>query len=167
MSSKACFKCLVVKPLSDFYKHPMMGDGHLGKCKECAKADVRAHRAANLERIQEYDRMRGGLDYRKAFNAARAKTPDGAKIAAKAKAEWAARNQEKIKAERAAANAVRNGRLVRGPCETCGTTNKVQGHHDDYTKPLDVRWLCPKHHAEHHKKHREAARIVARALAKK
>lgn len=39
--------------------------------------------------------------------------------------------------------------LDRKPCEVCGAT-KVEAHHDDYTKPLDVRWLCKRHHAEVH-----------------
>ena len=54
------------------------------------------------------------------------------------------------KARNDVANALQSGRLTKGPCETCGATHKVHGHHDDYLKPLVVRWLCPKHHAEHH-----------------
>jgi len=46
--------------------------------------------------------------------------------------------------------AVRKGRLVQEPCEVCGEM-KVEGHHDDYAKPLEVRWLCRYHHDEHHK----------------
>ena len=46
-------------------------------------------------------------------------------------------------------NALKSGKLVRRPCEVCGDV-RVQAHHDDYTKPLDVRWLCPKHHHEVH-----------------
>lgn len=53
--------------------------------------------------------------------------------------------------------AVRKGALVPGPCETCGENGRmkdgrrnVQAHHDDYNKPLAVRWLCqPCHHEWH------------------
>ena len=44
--------------------------------------------------------------------------------------------------------------LERKPCEVCGET-KVEAHHDDYTKPLEVRWLCKRHHAEVHIRHEE------------
>lgn len=53
--------------------------------------------------------------------------------------------------------ALKTGRLVKGPCEFCGTRRKVVGHHDDYAKPLDVRWMCVTDHTKYHvKKAREA-----------
>jgi len=42
--------------------------------------------------------------------------------------------------------ALKTGKLTKGVCEVCGEP-EVHAHHDDYTKPLDVRWLCVKHHA--------------------
>jgi hypothetical protein len=63
---------------------------------------------------------------------------------------WAQINPDKKCAQEAVSAAVRAGRLVRQPCEKCGA--KAHAHHDDYSKPLDVRWLCPKHHTEHHLK---------------
>jgi hypothetical protein len=44
------------------------------------------------------------------------------------------------------------GKLIPKPCEECGAI--AQKHHDDYRKPLKVRWLCREHHLAHH---REAA----------
>ena len=55
-------------------------------------------------------------------------------------------NTEKIKARNAVNNALRDGRLHKEPCP-CGETN-VQGHHEDYSKLLDVEWLCSKHHID-------------------
>jgi hypothetical protein len=48
-------------------------------------------------------------------------------------------------------DALRAGTLVRQPCEVCGTKANIEAHHDDYAKPLDVRWLCRKHHAALHR----------------
>jgi len=127
---KVCFKCEQEKPVSEFYRHKMMADGHLNKCKECAKRDVRTHRAKS-DSVREYDRRRGNRQppgYIKAYRK---------------------QNPKKYAAHTAVANAIRDGRLQRQSCEVCGDTN-THGHHDDYSKPLDVRWLCPRHHRLHH-----------------
>lgn len=55
----------------------------------------------------------------------------------------------KVKTRMATRKAIANGDLVRGPCEVCGRSI-AEAHHDDYSKPLDVRWLCPHHHRQHH-----------------
>jgi len=60
-----------------------------------------------------------------------------------------ARSPEKVIAREMVQAEIRAGRLVRGTCEKCGLEN-AHAHHDDYTKPLDIRWLCPPHHREHH-----------------
>jgi len=39
IKEKKCFKCDLVLPLPEFYKHPGMRDGHLNKCKKCTKND--------------------------------------------------------------------------------------------------------------------------------
>jgi hypothetical protein len=67
-----------------------------------------------------------------------------------------ARYPEKYRAWNLAQAALRAGRIVKGPCEVCGTREDVQKHHDDYSRPLEIRWLCRAHHAEHHNRERAA-----------
>jgi len=61
------------------------------------------------------------------------------------------KDPKKWKARQAVRNAVYRGIIIKKPCKTCGEL-KVQGHHNDYNKPLKVIWLCSKHHKEQHKK---------------
>ncbi len=61
------------------------------------------------------------------------------------------RHPEKSKARDKVKKAVRSGRLVRQSCEVCGDLD-TQAHHDDYSEPLEVRWLCKFHHVQEHKK---------------
>lgn len=136
---KTCFKCSETKPLDEFYAHPMMGDGHLNKCKDCTKADVRANREARIEYYRAYDRQRAKqphrLEERDIYARSYRKTrPEGSPL--------------KRAARVAVGNAVRDGKLIKPPeCEVCSMPADVHGHHDDYTKPLDVIWVCVPCHA--------------------
>lgn len=147
---KKCNQCGQAYSLANFYKHPAMGDGHLGKCKECVKANVRANYRKNREHYRRYERERANLPHRVELRNAYAQTAEGRVAARRARRRYFERNPEKRRAHIMTGNAIRSGRLKRQPCEVCGDT-RVHAHHDDYAKPLDVRWLCPRHHAEHHK----------------
>ena len=132
---KKCFKCQCEKPFDAFYKHAMMGDGRLGKCKECTKADVNKHRQENLERIRAYDKMRASMPHRIASRNAIVKA-------------YEKRFPERKKAVSMLNNAVRDGKVKKHPCWVCG--NKAVAHHPDYSRPLDVVWLCQAHHKQTH-----------------
>jgi len=66
---KICFKCNLLKPLNDFYKHPEMPDGHVNKCKNCNKKDVQEN--YNKKAIDpayiEKERTRGRKKYHKLY----------------------------------------------------------------------------------------------------
>ena len=130
--SKQCFKCCVILPLDQFYPHPRMADGHLNKCKACAKRDATLHREANIEKVRKYDRNRPNKDQR---------------------AQSALAKQKKYRhahnAMCAVHRALRQGHISRQPCEQCGSMD-VDAHHPDYDKPLEVMWLCRSHHRQWH-----------------
>lgn len=134
---KRCFKCGQVKPLDEFYRHKGMRDGRLNKCKACTKADVQSNYRGNRTAKQQYERKREQTPGR------RAKKLEYMRRARQS-------HPEKYKATNAVNNAIRDGRLVRGPCEIAGCERKAEAHHEDYAKPLEVRWLCRRHHRSKH-----------------
>ena len=135
-----------------------MKDGHLNKCKECTKKDTRANRAANLDYYREYDRGRAMLPHRVQARSEYKQTDRGKAVKLASCEKWAKNNVAKRKAHHAVNNAVRDGRLIKPDnCESCGATGLIHGHHPDYSKPLEVEWLCPKCHSAAHKHDKEAA----------
>lgn len=63
--------------------------------------------------------------------------------------EWRLRNPEKVRAHWQVGNAIRSGVLKRQPCECCGN-EKSHAHHEDYSKPLEIKWLCHRCHWNEH-----------------
>lgn len=135
--TKLCRDCSTLKPRGEFHRCSANSDGLQGYCKVCL-----------LARKREWE-ARGG---RAKMNAAqlryRRRDPDRWLQVQEA---WAGRNPRKRSASWRLRKAVYDGRVQKQPCEVCGIRRHVHGHHDDYAKPLDVRWLCALHHREWHK----------------
>ena len=60
---------------------------------------------------------------------------------------WRAKNPEKVKAHRIVFVEIRAGRIKAEPCEVCGVF-PTECHHENYLKPLQIKWLCKRHHRE-------------------
>ena len=104
-----CVKCGVPKGLHEFYANDK-------SCKECRRILVRANRAKNADYYRDYDKNRGARKTSEQCKSTREKYPN------------------QYKAQNAVNNALRDGRLVKGCCEYCGSLN-VHAHHNDYLKP--------------------------------
>lgn len=149
---KTCFKCGETKPLTEFYLHKAMADGHLNKCKACTRRDAAEHRAANIERVRAYDRERGMLPHRVEAREAYQNTEQGKAAMRRAHRKYRVSRPDRARAHDAVNNAVRDGRLIPWPvCAVPDCCGRPEAHHPDYSRPLDVVWLCDHHHrAAHH-----------------
>ena len=148
-SKKTCFKCNEERPLSEFYKHKMMADGHLNKCKACAKQDARSHREQNLERVQDYDRARGMLPHRVKARAEYAKTDAYKASQSKANAKYRDNNKDKRRTVKLACQRSRDaGKHSRTPPWLTKEDKAAIK-----SKYAEARWMTArtgiKHHVDH------------------
>ena len=114
---------------------------HLKQCSVCHEfkplnqfahaGKVRHHRCLQCERERSKHRIKDGS-------------------LGRANAHWKKRNPLAAKAHRILRNAIKRGVIQRGSCSECGKPSS-HGHHDDYSKPLVVTWLCLHCHHEHHR----------------
>lgn len=153
---KKCRVCGQNKSLDDYYKHPKAKDGRDSKCKECAKAAVKANRDKKAEYYKQYDAWRFQNDPRVRDRHRRYQsTSDGREAMLRARELWKNANPEKRAAHVILGNAVKYGRIEKPKCcSKCGEfypSRKIHAHHHDYTKPLDVVWMCLYCHVDEHK----------------
>ena len=132
---KTCSKCGEVKPLTEYYRDARSKGGLRSCCKPCHIEAVKTWIVANPEKHATYrDRWKRENPEKTADRISR----------------WQQANPEKHRAHVAVMNAIRHGKIVSQPCVVCGD-KKSEGHHPDYSKPLEVVWLCRKHHMMLHR----------------
>ncbi len=137
--TKICFKCQHEKPLTEFYRHPRMADGHLNKCRGCTRAEVRINRAERDGYYLRYDRTRASRPHRR---------EDRRRRNARCRRD----HPERERAYRAVAKALKAGRLSKpDECQGCGSPGSVHAHHENYHEPLNVVWFCARCHCHHHR----------------
>lgn len=149
--TKICNSCKEEKTIDEYYKHPMGLYGTQPLCKICHREKVKENRKANADHYRNYEKQRAMLPHRVKARKEYAKTEHGYQIIKEIKKNWAKRNYPKRKAQNMVNNALRDGKITKpSKCE-CGRTGRIEGHHDDYTKPLEVRWLCVPCHKQAHR----------------
>lgn len=131
---KTCVKCKQALPIDDFPAAKGYRDGHHSYCKPCFTAYKREWDRRNRDKTKLH---------REKFSA---------KVESKVKHSLAAsqyreRYPEKIKARHLLEYAVKSGRMARLPCQFCGE-GRSEAHHEDYSQPLAVVWVCGTCHRE-------------------
>jgi len=128
---KVCICCGIEKELIDFYKHSQMADGHLNKCKACCIEYEKARRIYDPVAVCTIEKRKARPN---ATNRCRS---------------WRANNPEKYRAQNKLNNAIRDHKISRPIiCDICGGGGVIHAHHTDYSRPLDVIWLCARCHAQ-------------------
>jgi hypothetical protein len=141
---KVCCRCKIGRDESEFAKNHRAADGLNYHCNVCRASWLRSVYPIKRELVQATNRRW------------REKNPElAALIHKKATDKYALNNIKIRKANVAVREAKKKGLLLAQPCECCfkfsGQVVAAQAHHDDYSKPLDVRWLCSRHHKGWHR----------------
>lgn len=152
--SAVCSKCGEKKPASRFGTAPfhLKRNGLRSWCSDCELEKCREWRtnhkrrwldgvAATRKKFRDRNKERERTAYRLNSEAKKAQTK-----------KWRECNPEKAKAHAIAGAAISSGRLKKPvSCPKCGATERLQKHHPDYKKPLEVLWLCQPCHKKLHR----------------
>lgn len=144
-----CKYCNTDKPKSSFKKHSR-------KCVQCQTKKGQEWRTQHAERykktrkawlLKNADQQREYM--RKRYHSGNYKRSKNFKITSRL---WKMRNREKVRAKGRVEYAIKTGMLTRPKkCSICGDGPYIVAHHEDYTKPLEVKWVCCSCHRRIHK----------------
>ena len=146
-----CKICGASSDVQPFYK------GLTSRCKECHKSKVKENREEKASYYQAYDAKRFQDDPRVRERHRRYQKTDAGKASLrKSRVKWLNDNADKRAAHVILNHAVAAQRVHKPEkCTVCGSGGRIEGHHEDYTRPLDVRWVCRQCHVNIHKEDRE------------
>jgi len=173
---KKCTRCEVEKELTEFWQRKDRGTGYHTICKQCMNSDRKNRNAHKLEEI--YAKQREGYqkhrqkrlkwmhDYwenlsdekKDEIREKKRISFQNSQEQKRKKAEYLKNvyDQQKYKANMQVSDAIRRGKLVKPThCQVCNTEDLLDGHHSDYSKPLQVLWVCRKCHVAIHKSLKE------------
>lgn len=152
MLVKTCTTCHEPKAIEHFRDHPLGKYGKRAICRPCQNAYYLAWLKANPDKVRAKRDKR--IDEGKRKIEARGQYYKHHEANRARRKEWGRQFPEQVRAHGAVRNALRDGYLERGPCEfreVSPCAGIVQAHHDDYSKHLDVRWICIRHHRRLHR----------------
>jgi hypothetical protein len=140
LPSKVCRICCERKPLTEFGPQKREKDGLTSECRACCREIQKRWRIKQGERLVERKRQYRKLNPEKCLQKLTAEQAARYRFQ---KAQWCRDNPEKTKAHRLVKTALRRGVLIRpAKCGKCGAGGRIEASHDDYSRPLDIEWLC-------------------------
>lgn len=143
---KRCTKCDLKRELHEFYKSKSTNDGYHNSCKECWKTRRKERYVENRDGVRKQCRRYyvENAEHLKSKSRLHKKTYDETK-------RWRKSHPEKYKAHYTVNNALKRGEIMKAKeCRICGSQTKLHAHHADYSKPLDVLWVCIDCHSKIH-----------------
>lgn len=141
--TKVCTKCGEEKQLDEFYRDANRDRGRRSSCKMCHTK----YRNENLERMRKRANAYYAAHKKQMALISRRCYLNNHTKRIEYHRKYYHENRELCIVRAKSRYAIQTERLIPCPCEICGTTERIEGHHEDYSKPLDVRWLCKSHHS--------------------
>lgn len=157
---KRCACCLTVRIVAEFSGDRSRPDGLSRNCSKCDAERIKQRRLrdGDLLRARERQRYSADPDRQRKAAAEYRRSDRGKRLNALAVQRYRARNAEKHAAHVEVRKAIAAGILTKPDrCELAhlgGCNGRLEAHHHDYTRPLEVRWLCVSHHQSRHYKPR-------------
>lgn len=150
---KRCSKCGETKAVEEFHRRPRASDGLTSWCGECGRNSSREWHARNAARVRRARREEYAEDLEASRARNRARFRQRGELNVRYERERA--STPELKARQALRHAVQSGAVQKpSTCEVCGgevESRRLHGHHEDYSKPLDVEWLCTLCHGARHR----------------